>query len=37
MNVSGISMDFDHGDEMAKAEILNYRNQLGEEVDQIGL
>ena len=28
MNVSGISMEFELGDDMAKAEILNHQNQL---------
>jgi len=32
MNVSGISMEFDLENDMAKAEILNHRNELGEEV-----
>ena len=37
MNVSGISMEFDLSDNMAKAEILNHRTQLGDGVAEIGL
>ena len=37
MNVSGISMEFELGDDMAKAEIINHQNQLGNDDNGIGL